>query len=72
MKTNTNYKKILPDLFITKCPDCFNCVRVWTNSLFNNSIICNCKCHRKQVLGRDESLLPNTIHLPSSGDRDYV
>ena len=71
MEINKNYKKILPDLLITKCPNCFSCERIWTNSLFNNRIICNCECHGKQVLGRDENQ-PNTIGPPSSGDGDYV
>jgi hypothetical protein len=71
MDTNTNHKEILSDLFITKCPNCFNCERIWTSSLFDNSIICKCKCHKKKVLGRDESQ-PNRTHPSSFGDRGYV
>ena len=34
------------------------CAGQWKG--FGFQIVCNCECHKKQVLGRDESL-PNTI-----------
>ena len=34
-------------------------------------VYCNCECHRKLVLGRDESL-PNTINLLSKKSDTYV
>ena len=33
-------------------------------------VYCNCECHRKLVLGRDESL-PNTINLLSKKSDTY-
>ena len=47
----------------------FLCGYQWKG--FGFQIVCKCECHKKQVLGRVESQ-PNTIHLSSSGDADYV
>ena len=38
----------------------FLCKHQWEG--FGFQIVCNCECHKKLVLGRDESL-PNTINI---------
>ena len=59
-----NQNQILPPLEVHSCPFKHNdlCSRIWSAKFINHKIICNCICHKKLVLGRDESL-PNTINL---------
>ena len=45
-----------------------SCNHKWKGLGFH--VYCNCECHRKLVLGRDESL-PNTINLLSKKSDDY-
>ena len=44
------------------------CCSVWKGYGFQ--VVCNCECHRKLMLGRDESL-PNTCNPPDKGDGEY-
>jgi hypothetical protein len=68
-----NQKQILPALEVNCCPFKHNnlCSRKWSAKFINHEIICNCECHRKMVLGRDESL-PNTINSPLNRNGEYV
>ncbi len=46
----------------------YKCCRAWKGYGFQ--VVCNCECHRKLVLGKDESL-PNTMNLVSKKSDDY-
>lgn len=46
-----------------------NCSNKWKGLGFE--ICCNCECHRKMMLGRDESL-PNTINSPLNRNGEYI
>jgi hypothetical protein len=67
-----NQKQILPALEVNYCPFKHNdlCSRKWSAKFINHEIICNCECHRKQVLGRDEAL-PNTLNSPLNRNGEY-
>jgi hypothetical protein len=68
-----NQRQILPLLEVNCCPFKHNnlCSRKWSAKFINHEIICNCECHKKQVLGKVESL-PNTCNSPNKCDGEYV
>lgn len=64
--------QILPPFKIHCCPYEHNdlCSKKWNAKFIDHKIICNCECHKKEMLDEKRSL-SNIINSPSAKSGEY-